>query len=491
MQLLSGEFILLILLLFIAVRVKAKIPMTERLLRGLQICYPPSYEELRDKPNLADRFNISFVSIDDSFSRKSSYFAEADFLLVLTAVSFFLSYLSIVLKDSSAAFFEHSVSFYLLLTVVLLCTFGVYSQLVKGGLLSADNYMAFMLGLVVFSLCSILLTMEHAAFLDFNFLFSVKLLNKRLTYAAQHFSNSTVDLDYTSFMICLVGCVSLMTLPYFRFVIRHSLNASISETLDKEGAWKKTNLVLSMAPVLLILLWIKPMTKHLVVPDYMGEGTYEYVRLSLVVAVMIGKLVMLRNDVQGFLNQAQGVIYTVILDPSREGAANAAFQVKALASYAWSFAHQALCSYILPLTLCFLLLYKVDLSRPYPQPLKEATELPPLEIDTEEFLVSESFNPQAALIMPSRAKFYYPELRDLELLIQEAATNRTQQAADKELKSTMQQVTLVIRKGLIPDTFYRDLLEFALWQYCLVWAVGTIFSLVYSRRFGSTKAKVG
>jgi hypothetical protein len=490
MQLLSGEFILLSILLFIAVRLKAKIPMTERLLRGLQICYPPTYEEL-SKPNLADRFNISFVNIDDSFSRKSSYFAEADFLLVLTAVSFFLSYLSFALKNSSVVFFEQSLSLYLLLTVVFLCTFGVYSQMVKGGLLSADNYMAFMLGLVVFSLCSILLTMEHSGLFDFNFVFSVKLLSKRLTYAAQHFSNSTVDLDYTSFMMCLVGCVSFMTLPYFRFVIRQNLNASIAETLHKEGAWRKTNLMLSMAPVLLILLWIKPMTKNIVVPDYMGEGTYEYTRLSLVVAVMIGKLGMLRKDVQGFLNQAQGAIYSVILDPSKEGVANAAFQVKALASYAWSLTHQALCSYILPLTLCVLLLYKVDLSRPYPQPLKENIELPPLELDTEEFLVSESFSAQAALIMPSRAKFYYPELRDLELLIQEAASNRTLQAADKELKSTMHQVSVVFRKGLIPDTFYRDLLEFALWQYCLVWGVGTIFSLVYSRRFGSTKAKVG
>lgn len=493
MQLLSGEFILLSILLFIGVRLKAKFTLTERILRGLHVYFPPTLDQINERQQTEDRFSITYLEIDDAFSRKSSYFADADFLVLLALVALSLTLASFGLKDSGIANFEQNLSFYMLVTVLFLCTFGVYSQLTKSGVLNPDNYMAFMLTLTIFSFNSILLTIDHASVLDFNFVFSVKMLNKRLTYVVQHFMDSSVNPDYTFFVIGLVGVVSVVMMPYFRFIIRLNLNTAVTEGLDREKAWKKLNLFMSVTPILLMLLWIKPMTKNNVVPGILSEGAYEYLRLCFVIAVVIARLCLLRKDVQEFLNQGQGIVYSVILNPSRESVEHAAFQIKALASYAWSYAHQGLCNYFVALTLCVLLVYKVDLTDPYPNPVKEIAELPPLELDTEEFLVGESFNSQAALIMPSRAKFYYPELRDIEILIQEASTNRTSDTTEMDIKSYIKLLSVVNRKGIIPEVFYRDLLEFALWQYCLIWAFGTIFSILYSRKFGSSsssKAKV-
>lgn len=491
MQLFSGEFILLSVLLLIAARFKAKFPITERLLRGLHVYFPPTIDQLKEKPQTAERFSISYIEIDDKFSRKANHFPETDFLIFLTAMCFLTCLISFALKDSAVLSLEMNLSFYLLITVLVVCTYGVYSQMTKSGMLNPDNYMAFMLTLTVFSLSAILLTMDHSTFLDFNFIFSVKMLNKRLTYAVQHFWNSRVDLDYTFFVIGVVGFVSFIMLPYFRFIIRQNLNTAITEGLDKDKAWRKTNLLMSLTPVMLMMLWIKPLTKNNVVPLYMTEAGFEYLRLCIIVGVICCRIGLLRKDVQEFLNQGQGIIYGVVIEPSKESVKHAAFQVKAIASYAWSYAHQGLCSYIVALTFCALLLYKVDLSSPYPKPLKEASELPVLEVDTEEFLVSESFNAQAALIMPSRTKFYYPELRDIEVLIQEAASNRTKETEEKELKSLLLLVGEVNRKGIIPEVFYRDLIQFALWQHSLVWAFGTMFTILYSRKFGKTKQKTG
>lgn len=488
MQLFSGEFVLLSVLLFFAFRLKAKYQLTERLLRGLHIYYPATADQMKKNP--ADHFTV--LTVDDSFSTKSPYFPEVDFLLLFTSVTFALSLISFGLNGNGIVEIEQNLSFFLLLGVISLCTVGLYSHMTKSGTLNPDNYMAFMLTLTVFSLSSILLTIEHSAFLDFNFVLSTKLLNKRLTYVLQHFFNSSVNFDYSIFVISLVACISLAMLPYFRFIIRQNLNITISEGIDKAKAWKKLNLFMCTTPFLLMSLWIKPLTKNHVVPEYLAEGDYEYLRLGLVVAVVGSRLVLLRKDVQRFLNQTYEIIETALKQPTPDSIKTSTYKVKALASYGWSYTHQGLCNYIVALTICAMLLYKVDLTTPYPKPLKEAMDLPPLEVDTEEFLVSESFNAQASLIMPSRTKFYYPELRDIEILIQQAAKTRINDKTEKDFRAYMQLLGEVNHKGIISEVFYRDLLEFALWQHCLVWAFGTTFTVLYSRKFASkAKAKVG
>ena len=53
---------------------------------------------------------------------------------------------------------------------------------------------------------------------------------------------------------------------------------------DKEmekKTWKYP--VILVSPLILLVLWIKPMLKDHIVPDYLSEGTFEYIRLFLVV----------------------------------------------------------------------------------------------------------------------------------------------------------------------------------------------------------------
>jgi hypothetical protein len=73
--------------------------------------------------------------------------------------------------------------------------------------------------------------------------------------------------------------------------------------------------VLYVFPILLSLLWIKPISKNLVVPEYMTDDIYCMLRASLVMAMSAIRFFLLRFEVQNHLDNGGSIVYSMLVDP--------------------------------------------------------------------------------------------------------------------------------------------------------------------------------
>lgn len=488
MQILTGEFVILSILLFVATRIKVRVPTTERILRNLCIYLPPREEQIKSYTTGSKEFSLSTARLDDNFSRKSNFFGEVEFLLLLATITAGLCLVNWMLTGNEFIKIEHNLSFYLSLLVISLCIGGAYSQSVKSGLRNPDNIIGFIISLGLLFFSAVVLISEHQKILDFNFHFSSKLLSLSVTKAMAQFSDDSIEPDYTVFSLVISAVAAVSFFPYFKYLFKFVLNICMEDMakINVEGeADPHINLKLQLIyPLLVLIFWVKPMTKNFLVPDYMTESSFEYLRLAIILSYILLRLFQLRDEVQTLLNQAKYIIYGILAEPTKENIAKSIEQVAAYARYAWPFAHLSLCYTVYLAFLVILLINKADLSKPYPKPISEkiSPQIEPIVYDDEEFTIVTQ-PAKYGLITPSRTVYYYQEIRDIEASISALASNRTE--APSSAEEVIQKIVEINREGVIPDLFYRDLLNYFIFLNLWFNALSYCFGLLYSRRFAN------
>lgn len=486
MQILTGEFVILSLLLFIATRIKVRVPTTERILRNLCIYLPPREEQIKAYTAGSKEFSLMTARLDDDFSRKSNFFGDIEFLLLISVITAGLCLANSLLSGIELIKIEHNLSFYLCMLVISLCIGGAYSQSVKSGIRNPDNIIGLIISLGLLFFSAVLLISEHQKILDFNFHFSSKLLSLSVTRSLTYFWDVSVEPDYTMFSVLISVVAALSLFPFFKYLFKFVLNICMEDMgkINVEGE-PHINLKLQLIyPLVVLTFWVKPMTKNFLVPEHMAESSFEYLRVSLVVIYILLRLSQVRDEVQTLLNQAKYIVYSILAEPTKENIAKSTEQIAAYARYAWPFAHLSLCYTVYLAFLVILLLNKSDLSKSYPKPLSEQLEpeIKPLVYDDDEFTIIQQ-PAKYGLITPSRKVYYYQEIRDYETSIQAIAANRTEVNTDVE--DVIQKIVEINREGVIPDVFYRDLIQYFIFLNLWFNALSYCFGLLYSRRFAN------
>jgi hypothetical protein len=142
MQLITGEFLILALLIFVSNYIRARYSVLESLIRGLVVFFPP------EKP--AEGQKILYVQIDDKFSQKSPFFADAELLVIIVYLALGVNLISALLQLNPWVNIGMSVSFYLIIMGLLLCIYGQFKQVIKSGLTHPDNLLGLVCSLVLF-----------------------------------------------------------------------------------------------------------------------------------------------------------------------------------------------------------------------------------------------------------------------------------------------------------------------------------------------------
>ena len=368
MQIITGEFVLLCILVFLGVRLKKVLPGPGSLLEGLIVYLPPTKEAIQEMKG--NNIQLQIGKIDERFSRASQFFDSCELVLSIGVLTTVLTVISVICGHRFVIGFDQNLSFYMSFMMVGFCVQSAYTQIANQGIKTPDNLLGVFFSLTLFFLGSVLLYMDHQKIFDFNFHLSVNLLSLQITAALQHFWSVTFPIDHLTFCVFLSSLLAAAFFPFFRYVFRFTLNyySSVIVPFDDKEMEKKTwkYPVILVSPLILLVLWIKPMLKDHIVPDYLSEGTFEYIRLFLVVLAFSLRFSNIRVEVQSFLNQCKHLIYSMIEEPTDENIENSTNQCKALASYAWPLAHQSICNIGVSLFLVLLLVTKVNLDKPYP-----------------------------------------------------------------------------------------------------------------------------
>jgi hypothetical protein len=346
-----------------------------------------------------------------------------------------------------------------------------YTQFKASGFRSPDNWMGLFYSMTLLCFTAMLLYLDHHLLLDFNFHFSLNLLSLSLTSLIYRFFQFSLSINHFLFSLVFALLLALMIFPYFKYLFRATLNYFASkhspfkvEGVETMSPFYKFSFVM---PVVISTLWVRKISDF--ARGTIGDVAWEHFRIGFVVFYCFLRFYQLRTEVQVLLDQGKLLIFEIIRSKNTEERKEMESQCKAIGSYAWPVAHQSISCTCLILSLCFLLLCKGELWRPYPQPLVVTTSRPMQDLDENEFILDNT-----AVVTPSMSVAYFKEIKELEDFIK----------AQKNVRESLQKTVENLAKAqVIPCFFYRDMFEFMIWIYHLasVFAVG--LTLLYKRRF--------
>lgn len=455
MQLITGEFLILALLIYLSKFVRNRYAVVESLLRGCIVFFPP---EAKDK----DR-NMTFVTIDDKFSLKSPFFPEFEVIAVIFYMTFSLTAISGLLQFNPWITMGTSVSFYMIITAFIVCLYGIYKQSYSAGAMNPENILSGFYSCIVYFTLSILLNSNHFEIFDFNFTLSSQLLELQLTSTLKACMPKGFDFTVNYFILSLIlALIPVICLfPTFRYISRF-----VSVYQDSPSQlYKKRHASLIIAPFLLMTLWVKPMTKNLILP-YLGNY-FIVARIVIVLIYCIFRLFNIRPEVQSMLNQTSKIVQDVLMHPKKENLEQCTRKCRAIGTMTWPYAHQSLCCTGI-LILCLLgLICRGNTLTPYPEKSVETITFknPDLNFDTEEFVVRSSESEYLTKTIVT--------IKEIKRLQDEISAIQSSESID-----FTDVISTVSKKALIHPVFYRDFFEFLMWSICFGWSIGTFMSFL-------------
>jgi len=116
---------------------------------------------------------------------------------------------------------------------------------------------------------------------------------------------------------------SLSMMPLYRYILRYVSNfysstqfkkLIITNNFDNSQYYSRLFVLELCVPFILLILWIKPLSKNLVVPDYLTEDEYNGYRAILVLVLSMLRLHLMKFEVQNLLNNAGSIVYSMLAD---------------------------------------------------------------------------------------------------------------------------------------------------------------------------------
>ncbi|XP_055606539.1 transmembrane protein 161B [Uranotaenia lowii] len=254
---------------------------------------------------------------------------------------------------------------------------------------------------------------------------------------------------------------ALFTFPGLRMARMHWDSLKFCQ----DRVWLKFILNLSFAmPFLLVLLWIKPLTRdYLTVRVFSGMSApilsaeaFETIRLGAVVFAVLLRFMLMPIYLQAYLNLA----YQRVEDQKKEAGRITNVDLQKKISSIFYYLCVVTLQYVAPILMClfFTLMYKTLGDYTWTGYLKEA--LPLDECSVEEEAVQQTVA---------------------------AATSGTETAEEDEgnILSTAQTIQLSLQslKAVFTKDVYRGLFGFATWWSCFIWFAATSLGMVYQSYF--------
>lgn len=469
MEYLISEIALILVILSLITSLHRKVPSCAALLKGLIVYIPPDNEKISNALANPSKFILNCGYIDEKYAKNSPYYSDTEYLVLLSGFSAICVSFAIFLNYIYG--FTLNTSFYLSLLVFIYSVKEAYNQFKSSGFRSPDNWMGLFYSMTLICFSSMLIYLDHQQVLDFNFHFSLHLLGLTLTSHTYRLFRFSISIHPLLFSILFSLFLGLMIFPYFRYFFRSTLNTNASsyspfqvEGIQSISPYYKYT---SILPLLITLSWVKyPST---LISQLLGEVLWEHTRIFIVLLYCLIRLYQLRTEVQVLLDQGKLLIYEIIRTKNQEERKEMETQCKVIGSYAWPTAHSSLACTFLIFSICFILLCKGEIYRPYPKPLIVTQHKVVEEYDENEFIVGNT-----AIVTPSMTVSYYKEIKDLEDLIKNQA--KINESLEKTIES-------ILKSQIVPCYFYRDFFEFMIWIYhlAILFAIG--LTLLYRKRF--------
>ncbi|OMJ77738.1 hypothetical protein SteCoe_22607 [Stentor coeruleus] len=468
MQIITGEFVILAILIYISNYIRKRYAVLESILRGSVIFFPPEKN--------SDKKNIQFVPIDDKFSIKSPYFGDAEALIIVLYLTFSLLFISNLLQLNPWITMGSSVSFYMILMALLFAIFGLYKQSYKSGISHPENILALLLCLILFSTFAIILNSEHQNVLDINMYMAISLLELQVTHTLKPYVSDSfkISIDYLIMSIIISGLITVCLYPSFRY-----WNNFISSYYDSVNCKRKyVYMFLLVSPLILCTLWVKPMVKNLLVGVPFVYEYFSLWRACFVVGICLLRFWNLPYEIQSMLNRSVKLVQDTVLHPSKENIDATNNKCRAIATMAWPVAHQSMSVTAIMLLACAALICKGGLLTEYPQAVTEKIIFTNdvQGLDEDEFFVTEDRSP----IQISKNFTFIPEVKRLEEAISKLSSG--------EGISILENIIPISKENIVHAVFYRDVFEFFLWCCFFAWSLATVLNFVLIN-VSTTKAK--
>lgn len=457
MQLLTGEFVILALLIYISNYIRKHYAVVESILRGTVIYFPPE--------KTSDSRQITYVQIDDKFSQKSPYFADLELLVISLYLTVGLTIISTVLQLNPYISMGSSVSYYMILMAFAISIYGLYKQCLKSGTTHPDNLLGLLYSLILFFIFAILLNSNHEEYLDFNLHMSIELLELQINAGLKMYlpKDMKISVDYFVLSIILSMIASLAVYPMFKY-----LNRFVTSYADcNKASTRRIYAGILIAPLFLTTLWVKPMVKTLLPDGSDWEFYFLVFRISLVLIFCIAKICHMRTEIQSMFNSTTRIIMDTLKHPSKDNLDLCLKKCRAIATLAWPTVHQALCCTAFIGLLSLLLLTKGEISTAYPKYVTETIHFQSSSegLDADEFL---GFDTQGIDIVKNIT--YVKEIQRLQKIIADIVPVQGGFAEN---------IVGISKNALIHPVFFRDFSEFLLWTTFVSWSFGTIMNFLF------------
>lgn len=257
---------------------------------------------------------------------------------------------------------------------------------------------------------------------------------------------------------------ALFTFPGLRMARMHWDSLKFCQ----DRVWLKFLLNLSFAmPFLLVLLWIKPLTRdYLTVRVFSGMSTpifsseaFETIRLAAVVFAVVLRFFMMPVYLQAYLNLA----YHRIEDQKKEAGRITNVDLQRKISSIFYYLCVVTLQYVAPILMClyFTLMYKTLGDYTWTGFLKEASPADECSLEMESSMMAAS----------SGTAGDFPDLAGAE--------------DEGNILSTAETIQLSLQslKAVFTKDVYRGLFGFATWWSCFIWFAATSLGMVYQTYF--------
>ncbi|XP_063003194.1 transmembrane protein 161A [Elgaria multicarinata webbii] len=266
-------------------------------------------------------------------------------------------------------------------------------------------------------------------------------------------SKLTIKLGIVALCSFVGGC---LTFPGLRLAQTH-LDA-LKMTADRP----LTQLVLHasfLAPVIVVLMWIKPISRDLLLHAPMGkqtvqimsDPTYNSVRLWTIVALCLLRLSVARHHLQAYLNLAERWVEQMKREAGRITVLEIQRKVTRIYCYVTVVSLQYLAPILLTLHCTFL--------------LKTLGEY------------SWGFYPEPALMSPAVDAFPVPQ-----------ASTSSDETEKDDIQATVEQITGALGTfgTVFTPLFYRGLLSFFTWWVAACQVISTLFGLYFHQHLAAS-----
>jgi len=335
MALFPVELVAFSVFIFIYSRFRKTKNLTHRLLQDLQIVFPPTDEDfeqitkvLKGKNSGSDKYRGNtkpkkpFIKVKSSpigpeILTKTPFYTEVDFLLMFAVINLGLFLFVETYKFINPAFVSTNLFIYFTVVIAGLCTGGLMSITTSEGYFSYESRVSMTIAIPL-TILSVLLLIVFPDVLDLDFQSPLVELTSNISIAAKLFKLPfAFEVDVIIIQTVLVVFAGILSFSMVRSAIRFTLAYNeLVKTNDEQIPLfvKFTFHINFIMPLLISIFYLRAILDS----SEWGNLTTTAIRLIVIAGTYSLRLLLMRTEVQIYLNQSYDYISSLLYNESKQ-----------------------------------------------------------------------------------------------------------------------------------------------------------------------------